>query len=59
MRVSLALWGSGLMLVMMLFQNGWMPVASINCQPCKLMEARKAHANEMLNNFNETTKAKH
>jgi len=60
MHVSLGAWGSGLlMLVLMVFLNSWMFVESINCQPCKLLEARKTHANEELSNFNETTKAKH
>lgn len=29
--------------------------AAINCQPCKLLEARKTHAIETQNVFNETT----
>lgn len=29
--------------------------AAINCQPCKLLEARKTHAIETQNDFNETT----
>ncbi|XP_060666514.1 uncharacterized protein LOC132798606 [Drosophila nasuta] len=61
MRVSLGrLWGSRLLLVLMLCLNSWMSVGSINCQPCKLLEARKAHANETPNNFNDTAAiAKH
>ncbi|XP_039154401.1 uncharacterized protein LOC120285818 [Drosophila simulans] len=36
----------GLLLVLMLFIFAILTVRALNCQPCKLLEARKAHANE-------------
>lgn len=46
-----------LVLLLLLWLHSWLDpprAEAINCQPCKLLEARKAHANETLNNFKKT-----